>query len=107
MRRGDVILIDHPFSDASGSKVRPVLVVSNDRDNGCLGSVIVATITKTIQRSAEPTHLLIELASPEGAASGRHRTSCVVCNGLFTVHRIKVLKYLGRLPGPIMNRIDA
>ena len=25
VNRGDVVLIDHPFSDASGSKVRPVL----------------------------------------------------------------------------------
>jgi len=26
--RGDVVLVDHPFTDRTGSKVRPTLVVS-------------------------------------------------------------------------------
>ena len=26
-RRGDVVMVDHPFSDARGSKVRPMLIV--------------------------------------------------------------------------------
>ena len=30
VKRGDVVIIDHPFSDATGSKVRPALVVQND-----------------------------------------------------------------------------
>jgi mRNA-degrading endonuclease toxin of MazEF toxin-antitoxin module len=30
VKRGDVVLLDHPFSDASGSKVRPALVVQAD-----------------------------------------------------------------------------
>ena len=28
--RGDVVLVDYPFSDRTGSKVRPALVVQND-----------------------------------------------------------------------------
>ena len=27
MKRGDVVLMDYPFSDGTGSKVRPALVV--------------------------------------------------------------------------------
>jgi mRNA interferase MazF len=33
MKRGDVVLLDYPYADGSGSKVRPVLIVQNDRDN--------------------------------------------------------------------------
>ena len=33
VRRGDVVLLDHPFSDASGTKVRPALVVQGDARN--------------------------------------------------------------------------
>ena len=29
MKRGDVVLMDYPFSDGTGSKVRPALVVSS------------------------------------------------------------------------------
>ena len=33
MSRGDIVLADLPFSDASGSKVRPALVVQCDANN--------------------------------------------------------------------------
>jgi mRNA interferase MazF len=36
VQRNDVVLVDFPFTDGSGSKVRPALVVQNDRDNGRL-----------------------------------------------------------------------
>jgi mRNA-degrading endonuclease toxin of MazEF toxin-antitoxin module len=50
MKRGDVVILDHPFSDASGSKVRPALVVQADRDNARLSNTIVALITKNTSR---------------------------------------------------------
>ena len=31
MRRGDVVLVDFPFSTGGGAKVRPALVIQNDR----------------------------------------------------------------------------
>ena len=33
MKRGDIVLLDYSYADGSGSKVRPALVVQNDRDN--------------------------------------------------------------------------
>jgi len=39
--RGDIILADLPYSDASGSKVRPGLVVQNDANNQRLEDVII------------------------------------------------------------------
>ena len=42
LRRGDIVLADLPFSDASGSKVRPGLVVQNDANNRRLDDVILA-----------------------------------------------------------------
>jgi mRNA interferase MazF len=43
--RGDVVLVDFPFSAGGGSKVRPAVVVQNDRDNRRLTNIIVAMIT--------------------------------------------------------------
>jgi mRNA-degrading endonuclease toxin of MazEF toxin-antitoxin module len=34
MNRGDVVLVDWPFSDLSGSKLRPAIVVQADFLNG-------------------------------------------------------------------------
>jgi len=36
MNRGDVVLVDWPFSDLSGSKLRPAIVVQADFLNGLL-----------------------------------------------------------------------
>jgi mRNA interferase MazF len=107
-RRGDVVILDFPFSDASGSKVRPALVVQSDANNVRLRSTIVALITKNIQRAAqEPAHLLIDVTTSEGQASGLHTASAVTCNNLFTVHEQRILRTIGWLPSAAMQRIDA
>jgi mRNA interferase MazF len=45
MKRGDVVLLDYPYSNGSGSKVRPALVIQNDRDNQRLSNTIVVLIS--------------------------------------------------------------
>lgn len=107
MKRGDVVILDHPFGDASGSKVRPALVVQADRDNARLTNTIVALITKNISRAREPTHLLIDIATDDGKASGLHRTSAVVCNSLFTTPQARILRVIGRLSDTLMDQVDA
>ena len=45
MKRGDVVLVDWPFAGGAGAKLRPALVVQNDRDNQRLTNTILAMIT--------------------------------------------------------------
>ena len=33
VQRGDVVLVDYPYPGGGGAKVRPALVIQNDRDN--------------------------------------------------------------------------
>jgi mRNA interferase MazF len=87
VQRGDVLLIDHPFSDAGGWKVRPVLVVQSDVCNAILTSTIVAMITTNLARvGTDPTQMLVDVSTPDGLKSGLSRTSAVTCANLFTVH---------------------
>ena len=64
VQRGDVVLVDFPFTGGAGAKVRPALVVQNDRDNQRLLNTIVAQVTGMTKRSLESTQVLIELATP-------------------------------------------
>ena len=64
--RGDVVLVDYPFSSGSGFKRRPALVVQNDRDNARLTNTIVAMITSHTVRANEATQLLIAVSTPKG-----------------------------------------
>jgi mRNA interferase MazF len=104
--RGDVVLVDFPFSTGGGAKVRPALVVQNDRDNQRLVNTIVAQITSRTHRQVEPTQLLIRLTAPEGQQSGLRQDSVVNCLNLATLHESKILRVLGSLSS-IMYQVDA
>jgi mRNA interferase MazF len=107
-QRGDLVLATLPFTDLSGSKVRPALVVQCDRNNQRLDDVILAMITRTVHRATvEPTQLLIDLASPEGIASGLLHTSVVKCEHLITLHTTLLTRVIGRMPAGLMRRVDA
>src|SRR5262249_52674772 len=105
VKRGDVVLLDHPFSDASGAKVRPALVVQNDSRNARLTDTIVTLITKNLSHvGKDPTQLLIDLTTAAGQASGLRVNSAVKCGKLYTVHEDAIQKKLGFLPSALMLR---
>jgi mRNA interferase MazF len=107
VQRGDVVLVSFPFAGGGGGKVRPALVVQNDRDNGRLTNTIIAMITGQTKRALEPTQLLVDLSTPDGAHSGLRKTSVVNCINLFTLEQTKVLRTIGRLSAPLMRQVDA
>ncbi len=87
VQRGDVVLVDYPYSGGGGTKLRPALVVQNDRDNRRLLNTIVAQITSVTRRSAEPTQIVIDLATPEGMQSGLRQDSVVNAVNLLTLDK--------------------
>jgi mRNA interferase MazF len=107
VKRGAVVLVDYPYAQGTGSKVRPALVVQNDRDNLRLANTIVAQTTGTTRRALEPTQSHIVLNSPEGKASGLKFDSVVNCLNLLTLDQQKVLRTLGSLPTIFMQQVDA
>jgi mRNA interferase MazF len=107
IQRGDVVIIDWPFTSGAGSKPRPALVIQNDRDNARLVNVIVAMITSRTHRSGEPTQVLIDVSTPDGQRTGLHRASVVNCANLFTVEQTKILHTIGKLSAALTQQVDA
>ena len=106
VRRGDVVLVLHPFASGRGASRRPALIVQNDRDNRRLNNTIIAQITTNVRRAREPTHLLIERSTLEGQQAGLLHDSVVSCNNLATVHEDPINRAIGHLPDPLMLSID-
>lgn len=105
--RGDIILADLPFTDGSGSKIRPALVVQCDHNNARLQDVILAMITRSTGRaSLEPTQLLIDITQPDGRATRLLHTSAVKCEHLVTLHASIVQRVIGTLPAGLMAKVD-
>ena len=106
VQRGDVVLVDYPYTTGGGTKVRPVLVIQNDRDNQRLLNTIVAQITGVTRGGLEPTQLLIEIATPAGQQSGLRQDSVVNCANLLTLDRGRVIRKLGSLPDALMQKVN-
>ena len=104
VKRGDAVIIDHPFSDASGAKVRPALVVQNDKRNAVLTETIIVMITKNLTHvTADPTQFLIDLSTPDGKTSGLNSNSAVKCGNLFTVNEKMIRRRIGTLSTTLMQ----
>jgi len=107
MKRGDVVVVNFPYTDGSAGKVRPALVVQNDADNARLKDPIIALITGNISRVHESTQLLVDPNASEGASYGLHGPSAVLCRHLFTIRQALVLRTIGSLSEPLINKVDA
>jgi mRNA interferase MazF len=107
-KRGDIVLATLPFTDLTGSRIRPALVVQCDRNNQRLDDVILVMITRTLHRATtEPTQLLIDLASADGAATGLLHTSVVKCEHIITLHGSLLTRVIGTMPATLMQQVDA
>ena len=56
MKRGDIVMVDFPYSDRTGSTVRPALVVQEDSLNAQLDDTILAMITSSRRRMVGAAH---------------------------------------------------
>jgi mRNA interferase MazF len=104
MNRGDVVLVDFPYSDRTGSKLRPALVVQHDTFNTVRHDTVLAGISRT-QRFAA-TEVLIDISTPEGRKSGLRHRSVVDCALLGTFDQSLVYHILGALPDALMQLVD-
>jgi mRNA interferase MazF len=102
-----VVLVDNPFSDRTGSKVRPCLVVQSDPLNARLDDTILVTITSRVRHVDQSTERLIDVTTPAGVQSGLLFDSAVQCHNILTVDSQFILRKVGSLPTDAMQQIDA
>lgn len=103
--RGDVVLVDYPFSDRTGSKVRPALVVQADTLNQRITDTILVAISRSTHR-ASATQFLIDLKTPEGAQSGLRQDSMVQCENILTFDQRLIIATIGGLSVPMMRLVN-
>jgi mRNA interferase MazF len=88
--RGDVVLVDYPFSDRTGSKVRPAPVVQADALNRRITDTILASISRSTHR-ASATQLFIDISTPEGGETGLRQNSMIQGENLLTYDQRLIL----------------
>jgi mRNA interferase MazF len=105
IRRGEVVVVDFSPTDPN-AKVRPALVIQNDRDNARLQKTIVVQITGNLAGAGEDTHLLIDQNHPDWKRSGLRIPSVVSCINIATVSQGHVKKTLGSISAATMRMIE-
>ncbi len=104
VKRGDVVLLPIAFVSGQGSKVRPAVVLQNDRLNTILSSTMIAIVTSTNTRSAtEQSQLFIEVATTAGQESGLLHDSTIKCEHIDTVDQRDIHRIIGHLPTDTMK----
>ena len=106
MNRGEVYLALAPTFDGSTPKARPFLVVQADYYNQRINKVLLAPITSNLSRQNDAAHLLIDVTTAEGKASGLRKDSLVSCLNLVVLLQSDVQKKVGELSDDLMSKID-
>jgi mRNA-degrading endonuclease toxin of MazEF toxin-antitoxin module len=104
MRRGEVVEIDWQFSDMTGSKRRPAVVVQADFLNGIIDDTILVKITSQ-QYGIPGTEVAIDPAIE--TTSGLSKFCYASCKDLLTRDQALVLRRVGVLSDAIMGQIES
>jgi mRNA interferase MazF len=104
MKRGDVVEVDWQYTDMSGSKLRPAVVVQADFLNGLIDDTILVQITST-RHSIPGTEVLLDPALETG--SGLSKPCVASCTNMTTFDEAFVLRTIGYLSDAIMRDIEA
>jgi len=94
--RNDVVLVRYPFSDLSGRKVRPAVVVSSPHRSD---DVFVVPLTSRTDGLLDGEFVL-----SDWRGAGLH-VATALKRGLYTIHESLVMKVVGALGAPDAQRL--
>lgn len=103
MKRGDVVEVDWPFSDRSGSKTRPAVVVQADYLNGLIDDSLLVQITST-RHGIPGTEVLLD--TTKEVASGLRKVCVAACTNFLTIDQTLILRNVGYLSVGAMQQIE-
>lgn len=105
-KRGEVWLVQYPFTDLSAQKRRPAVVVSRDRDNQRLSNVILVPISSAMERWDADTEVFIAADSEAGRAAGLRVDSLIRCRGVMSLDAQFLARRIGRLPAAARVEVE-
>ena len=95
--RGDVVLVRFPFSDLSGAKVRPAIVVNSPHISQDVFAIPLTSKTDSLLHG--------EFVLSEWKSAGLNVAS-VVKRGLYTLHQDLIVKSVGTISKSDAEKVD-
>jgi mRNA interferase MazF len=101
-----VVLIRYPFTDLSGAKVRPALVLTPDHLLRRMEDVLCLFISAVMPDALLPTDWVLEPGHPSFPRTGLKRRSVFRMHKLALLHHTLVLRVLGEGDQVLMHEVD-
>jgi mRNA interferase MazF len=104
MKRGEVVEVDWQYSDLSGGKVRPAVVVQADFLNQLIDDTVLVQITGT-RHGIPGTEVLLDPTVETG--SGLSKVCVASCANVRTFDQALIPRTIGFLSDAAMGEIEA
>jgi mRNA-degrading endonuclease toxin of MazEF toxin-antitoxin module len=103
MNRGDVVEVDWPFTDLTGTKPRPAVVVQADFLNGLIDDTIYVKIQGNAYGIPGTE---VEIDPAVETLSGLSKLCYASCKDILTREQSLVLRTVGLLSDTVMRQIE-
>jgi mRNA-degrading endonuclease toxin of MazEF toxin-antitoxin module len=103
MNRGDVVEVDWYYTDGTGFKRRPAVVIQADLLNGVIDDTILVQITST-RHGIPKTEVLLDPAVE--TASGLAKVCVASCLNVTTYEQARIHRTIGYLSDAAMRQIE-
>ena len=98
LKQRDIILIPFPFSDLSGAKIRPALILSNDQFNKTSEDIIACAITTQHHPAS------IHITQKQLETGTLHDDCYVKPENIFKLHKELIIKPIARIKKEPFNQ---
>ncbi len=102
IKQRDIVLLPVPFSDQTANKVRPAIVVSNDKINTTGDDIILVPITSVLKDNA----LYSVIITPQNLSEGNLiAVSRARADKVFTAHKSLICMKIGVIRNHVFDEI--
>jgi mRNA interferase MazF len=106
VQRGSVVLVRYPFTDLTGAKVRPALILTPDHLLPRLEDVLCLFISSMMPEELLPTDFILEPGHAPFLQTGLKRRSVLRTHKLALLHKALVLRVLGAGDPSLMYEVN-
>ncbi|HUE15929.1 MAG TPA: type II toxin-antitoxin system PemK/MazF family toxin [Planctomycetaceae bacterium] len=107
LNRGNIVMTRLPHAGGNRGKKRPAVIIQADVYNAKLKHYIVAEVTTNLGAASDPASFFIDIATPEGRATGLDSNSVVCCLFLSTVAEVRITRLVGKLSNVMKTQLDS
>lgn len=106
VKRGNIVLIQYPFTDLSDSKVRPAVIITPNNMITKMDDILCLFISSVIPAKLLETDLIFDSNDPAFNKSGLKVSSLFRTHKLALLNKSLVKRILGELQPKIIKKID-